>query len=138
MTGAMSRGYPDFADELDPATRGKHKLNPAPDDFGRSAAKGLRVIGKAAGPLGAGLTIHDGLKAHAEGKTSTGEAVVETTGALIGGAAGGAAAGAVAGTVFGPVGTLVGAGIGAAVGTYLGQRAGDAVHEEFFTERTEG
>lgn len=132
MTGAASRGYPDFADELDPDTRGRHKLNPVPDDVGRSVARDLRLLGKVAGPLGYGLTLYDGVKAHAEGKTSTGEAVAETGGALAGGAAGGAAAGAVAGTVFGPVGTLIGAGIGAAVGSYLGQKAGDKVHKEFF------
>ena len=138
MTGAMGQSYPALAGELDPETRGKHKLNPAPDDFGRNAAKGLRVLGKAAGPLGTGLTLFDGMKAHAEGKTSTGEAIVETTGAVVGGAAGGAVAGAVAGTFFGPVGTLLGAGIGAVVGTYLGQKAGDEAHERFFDERPEG
>lgn len=131
MTAAASRGYPDFADELDPDTRGRHKLNPVPDDFGRAASAGLRGLGRLAGPLGGGLTVYDGMKAHAEGKTSTGEAVVETTVAFGGGALGGAAAGAAAGTVFGPVGTFIGAGIGAVVGTYLGQKAGDAVHEKF-------
>ena len=131
MTAAASRGYPDFADELDPDTRGRHKLNPVPDDFGRAASAGLRGLGRFAGPLGGGLTVYDGMKAHAEGKTSTGEAVVETTAAFGGGALGGAAAGAAAGTVFGPVGTFIGAGIGAVVGTYLGQKAGDAVHEKF-------
>lgn len=134
MTGAASRGYPDLADELDPETRGKHKLNPKPDDFGRSTARGLRMLGKAAGPLGSGLTLYDGVKAHADGETSTGEAITETTSALVGGAAGGAAAGAVAGTVFGPVGTLIGAGVGAAVGSYLGQKAGDTAHEKLFGE----
>ena len=131
MTAAMSEGYPAFADELDPHTPGKHKLNPVPDDFGRSASTGLRGLGRLAGPLGSGLTVYDGVKAHAEGKTSTGEAIVETTAAFGGGALGGAAAGAAAGTVFGPVGTFIGAGIGAVVGTYLGQKAGDAVHEKF-------
>lgn len=134
MTGAASRGYPDLADELDPETRGKHKLNPKSDDFGRSTARGLRMLGKAAGPLGSGLTLYDGVKAHADGETSTGEAITETTSALVGGAAGGAAAGAVAGTVFGPVGTLIGAGVGAAVGSYLGQKAGDTAHEKLFGE----
>ena len=94
MTRAMSAGYPAFADELDPDTRGKHKLNPVPDDFGRSASTGLRGLGRLAGPLGSGLTVYDGVKAHAEGKTSTREAFIETTGALGGGALGGAAAGA--------------------------------------------
>lgn len=134
MTGAASRGYPDLADELDPETRGKHKLNPKPDDFGRSTARGLRMLGKSAGPLGSGLTLYDGVKAHVDGETSTGEAITETTSALVGGAAGGAAAGAVAGTVFGPVGTLIGAGVGAAVGFYLGQKAGDTAHEKLFGE----
>ncbi|WP_375546013.1 WXG100 family type VII secretion target [Dietzia cinnamea] len=131
MTGAMSEALPKRADELDPATRGRHVRNPAPDDFARPAATGLRLLGKVAGPLGGGLTVYDGLKAHAEGKTSTAEPVAETTGALGGGMLGGAAAGAVAGTMFGPLGTFIGAGIGAAVGTYLGQKTGDLVHEKF-------
>ena len=131
MTAAASQGYPDFADELDPDTRGKHKLNPVSDEFGRASSTGLRGLGRLAGPLGDGLTVYDGMKAHAEGKTSTGEAIVETTAAFGGGALGGAAAGAAAGTVFGPVGTFIGAGIGAVVGTYLGQKAGDAMHEKF-------
>lgn len=138
MTAAASKGYPDFADELDPDTRGKHKLNPAPDDFGRAASTGLRGLGRLAGPLGGGLTVYDGVKAHSEGKTSTREAFIETTGALGGGALGGAAAGAIAGSLFGPAGTFIGAGIGAAVGTYFGQKAGDAVHEKFFDEHSEG
>lgn len=135
MTAAASKGYPDFADELDPDTRGKHKLNPAPDDFGRAASTGLRGLGRLAGPLGGGLTVYDGMKTHAEGKTTSLEAFLETGGALGGGMVGGAAAGAAAGTLFGPVGTFIGAGIGAAVGTYLGQKAGNAVHEEFFDGR---
>lgn len=134
MTGAMSQGNPALAHELDPETRGRHKLNPVPDDFGRDAAKGLRLLGKAAGPLGYGLTLYDGAKAHAEGETSTVEAIAETTGALVGGAAGGAATGAAFGTVFGPVGTLIGAGVGAAVGSYLGQKAADKAYEEFTDE----
>lgn len=138
MTGAASRGYPDVADELDPRTRGRHMLNPAPDDFGRAAATGLRGLGRVAGPVGGGLTVYDGVKAHAEGKTSTREAIVETGAALGGGALGGLAGGAAMGSIFGPVGTFVGAGIGAAVGTYLGQRTGDAMHEELFDERSEG
>lgn len=137
MTAAMSEGYPAFADELDPDTRGKHKLNPVPDDFGRSASTGLRGLGRLAGPLGSGLTVYDGVKAHAEGKTSTREAFIETTGALGGGALGGAAAGAIAGSLFGPAGTFIGAGIGAAVGTHFGQKAADAVHEKFFDEYSE-
>ena len=137
MTRAMSAGYPAFADELDPDTRGKHKLNPVPDDFGRSASTGLRGLGRLAGPLGSGLTVYDGVKAHAEGKTSTREAFIETTGALGGGALGGAAAGAIAGSWFGPAGAFIGAGIGAAVGTHFGQKAADAVHEKFFDEHSE-
>lgn len=101
MTGAMSRGYADVADELDPWTRGKHKLNPAPDDFGKGAATGLRGLGRFAGPLGSGLTVYDGMKGYSEGRTSADEAIVETIGALGGGALGGAAAGAAAGTVLG-------------------------------------
>lgn len=134
MTGAANAGYPAIADELDPETRGKHKLDPVPDDFGRSAAKGLRFVGKAAWPVGLGITALDGAKAHAEGESTALEAVMESAGAFGGGMAGGAAAGAAAGTVFGPVGTLIGAGIGAAVGSYLGQKAGDMVHEEIFGE----
>lgn len=134
MTRAMSQGLPALADDLDPETRGRHMLNPAPDDFGRSAGMGLRGLGRLAGPLGGALTVFDGVRAHAEGRTTTGEAVVETAGALGGGMLGGAATGAAVGTVFGPVGMLFGAGIGAAVGTYLGKNAGDAVHEEFMSE----
>lgn len=138
MTGAMRDGNPAVAHDLDPETRGRHKLNPAPDDFGRAASTGLRGLGRVTGPLGAGLTVYDGVKAHAEGETTTAEAVVETGGALVGGMAGGAAAGAVAGSFLGPVGTFIGAGVGAAVGTYLGQKTGDAVHGEFISERWEG
>lgn len=134
MTGAASLGYPAFADELDPETRGKHKLNPAPDDFGRAASKGLRYLGKAAGTLGVGVTVYDGVKAGVEGESAAGEATAETIGALGGGWAGGAAAGAAAGTFFGPVGTLIGAGVGAAVGSYLGQKAADKAYEEIFDE----
>lgn len=137
MTGAMSHGNAAIAGELDPETRGKHKLNPVPDDFGRPASKGLRALGRFAGPLGSGLTVYDGMKAHAEGETSKDEAILETTGALGGGFVGGMAAGAAAGTLFGPVGTFVGAGIGAAVGTYLGQKAGDIAHDEMQNRRSE-
>ncbi|WP_240341206.1 WXG100 family type VII secretion target [Dietzia sp. Alg238-R159] len=138
MTGAASRGYPDVADELDPLTRGRHTLNPAPDDFGRAAATGLRGLGRVAGPVGGGLTVYDGVKAHAEGRTSTREALLETGTALGGGTLGGLAGGAAMGSIFGPVGTFIGAGIGAAVGTYLGQRTGDVMHDELFDERLEG
>lgn len=134
MTGAMNQGNPKLAHELDPETRGKHKLNPVPDEFGRDAAKGLRVLGKVAGPLGSGLTIHDGVKAHAEGETSTREAIIETGGALSGGVAGGAVAGAAVGSFFGPVGTFIGAGVGAAAGAELGKNAGDWVHDRFFRD----
>jgi len=137
LSGAMSSGTSAHADDLDAETRGRHRLNPAPDDFGRAASSGLRWLGKLAGPLEGGLTVYDGVKSHAEGETSTGEAILETGGALTGGLAGGAAAGAVAGSFVGPLGTFIGAGIGAAVGAYLGQRAGDAVHEEFIDERTD-
>lgn len=133
VTGAASQGYKDFADELDPRTRGRHKLNPVPDNFGRAAAGELRLLGRIAGPLGGGFTVYDGVKAHAEGKTSTSEAIVETGSALGGGMLGGMAGGAAVGSFFGPVGTLLGAGIGAVVGTYLGQKAGDAVHDEFMS-----
>lgn len=135
ITGAMMHGNPKFADDLDPETRGRHALNPVPDDFGRAAGAGLRGLGRIAGPLGGGLTVYDGMTAHAEGRTSTGEALWETTGALGGGMLGGVAAGAVAGSIFGPMGTFIGAGIGAAVGTYLGRRAGDAAHEQVFGDR---
>lgn len=132
MTGAMGQGNPALAHELDPETRGKHKLNPVPDAFGRDAAKGLRVMGKAAGPLGAGLTVYDGVKAHAEGETSAGEAAFETGGALGGGMLGGMAAGAAVGSLFGPAGTFLGAGVGAVVGTELGKGLGSWTHETIF------
>ena len=137
ITGAMSEGYPARADELDPRTRGRHTLNPAPDDFGRAASPWLWGLGRVAGAAGGGLTVYDGVRAHAEGKVTTGEAILETGGAVVGGMAGGAAAGAVAGSMFGPLGTFIGAGIGAAVGTYLGQRAGDVAYEKFNGERAE-
>lgn len=138
MTGAASGGYPAAADELDPETRGRHIRNPAPDDYGRAASRGLRVLGRVASPLGGGLTVYDGMKSHAEGKTSAGEAFAETAGALGGGTLGGMAAGAAAGSFFGPVGTFIGAGIGAAVGSYLGQRTGEAAYEELFDRRVDG
>ncbi|MGN0102029.1 MAG: WXG100 family type VII secretion target [Dietzia sp.] len=59
ITGAMSGGYPARADELDPATRGRHTRNPAPDDFGRAASSGLRWVGRIAGVAGGGLTVYD-------------------------------------------------------------------------------
>lgn len=129
ITGAMSEGLPKRADELDPATRGRHVRNPAPDDFGRPAATGLRLLGKAAGPLGTFVTVHDGVQGYVRGETKAPEAAVETVGALAGGAGGGAAAGAVAGSFLGPFGAIVGAGIGAAVGSYLGQKVADKGYE---------
>lgn len=138
LTGAASRGFPDFADELDPETRGKHKMNPVPDAVGRATARDLRLLGKFAGPLGTGFTVYDGYKGYRDGETSAREAVFETGGALGGGMVGGMAAGAAMGSIFGPAGTFIGAGIGAAVGSYLGQKAGDKAHEEFFDDRTVG
>lgn len=138
MTAAASQGYPDFADELDPDTRGKHKVNPVPDAVGRATARDLRLLGKFAGPLGTGFTVYDGYKGYRDGETSAGEAVLQTGGALGGGMVGGMAAGAAAGSIFGPAGTFIGAGIGAAVGSYLGQKAGDKAHEEYFDDRTVG
>lgn len=137
-TGAMAEGYPRLADELDPRTRGRHTLNPAPDDFGRSASGGLRVLGRLAGPLGAGLTAYDGLEGYTTGETTGIEAALETTGALGGGMAGGAAAGALAGSFLGPMGAIVGGGIGAAAGAWAGHEAGDAVYEGISAENSEG
>lgn len=131
MTRAMSWGFPGLADELDPESRGRHKLNPAPDDFGSAAGKGLRGLGRFAGPLGSGLTVYDGVDAYAKGETSVGEAAAETGGALGGGALGGFAAGAAAGSFLGPVGAILGAGIGAAVGTYLGQQTGSVAYDAY-------
>lgn len=134
MTRAMSQGLPALADELDPLTRGKHKLNPAPDDFGRAAGAGLRGLGRIAAPVGIGVTTLDGVTAHARGETSTGEAVTETVSAVGGGMAGGAAAGALAGSWLGPVGAILGAGVGAAVGTELGKNLGDWAYERVIGE----
>lgn len=136
MTGAASSGFPNFADDLDPETRGKHMKNAVSDDIGGSTAKSLRMMGKFAGALGAGVTVYDGYQGYRDGETSAVEAAIETTGALGGGMAGGAVAGAAAGSFFGPVGTLIGAGIGAAVGSYFGQKAGDKMHEEIFNDRS--
>src|SRR5699024_11260963 len=105
-----------FADELDPATRGRHALVTAPDDVARSAASGLRGLGRVAGPLGAGITVYDGLEGYAKGETSKGEAVMETSGALGGGVVGGMAAGAAGGAVRGRGGASGGGGRGAAAG----------------------
>lgn len=129
MTSAMTYGFPNLADELDPDTRGRHTLNPAPDDFGRATATGLRSLGRLAGPLGTGLTLYDGVNGYVKGETTAVEAAAETTGALAGGAAGGMALGAGLGMLVGPAGAILGAGIGAAVGSYLGQKGMDEAHE---------
>lgn len=137
-TGSMTDGFPRLAHELDPRTRGRHVLNPAPDDFGRSAAGGLRGLGRLAGPLGAGLTIYDGVEGYAKGETTAVEASAETIGALGGGLAGGMATGAAMGMVLGPGGAILGAGIGAAVGSYLGQRAADVAYDQVFRTEDDG
>ena len=128
-TAAMNKGLPLHADDMDPETRGRHRLHAVPDDLGRSAAPGLRGLGRLAGPLGTGLTVYGGVKDFAEGKTTAPEAAVETGGALGGGAAGGAAAGMAAGLVFGPIGVMIGAGVGAAVGSYLGKELADTGYD---------
>lgn len=129
LTGAARTGAPNWADELDPETRGRHTLNPVPDDLGHRDARLLRGIGRFAGPLGAGFTVYDGLQRYASGETSAGEAIFETTGALGGGMAGGAATGALAGSFLGPVGALVGGGIGAGLGAWAGHEVGGAAHD---------
>lgn len=136
LTGAVNRGFPNFADDLDPETRGKYLRTAVPDDIGSSRAKGLRMLGKFAGPLGAGVTVYDGYTGYRDGQTSASEAAIETMGTLGGGTVGGLAAGAAAGSFFGPVGTLIGAGVGAVVGSYFGQKAGDKAHEEIFDDRS--
>lgn len=136
LTGAVNRGFPNFADDLDPETRGKYLRTAVPDDIGSSRAKGLRMLGKFAGPLGAGVTVYDGYTGYRDGQTSASEAAFETMGTIGGGTVGGLAAGAAAGSFFGPVGTLIGAGVGAVVGSYFGQKAGDKVHEEIFDDRS--
>ncbi|MFN3602106.1 MAG: WXG100 family type VII secretion target [Dietzia sp.] len=130
-TGAVRVGAPNLADELDPETRGRHKLNPVPDDVGRRDARRLRGLGRLAGPVSGGFTVFDGVRGYANGETSAWEATFETGGALGGGMAGGAVAGAAAGSFLGPAGAFVGAGIGAAVGAWAGQEAGGAVHDAF-------
>ena len=129
VTGAVQAGAEDLADGLDPATRGRHVLDPVPDELGRRYAGGLRGLGRLAGPLGAGLTVYDGIEGYVSGETTAGEAAAETTGALGGGMAGGALAGAAAGSFLGPAGTAVGAGIGAAVGAWAGKEAVDRVYD---------
>ncbi|WP_216693046.1 WXG100 family type VII secretion target [Dietzia psychralcaliphila] len=128
-TGAVEGWAPALADEHDPDTRGRHTLDPMPDEAGRRSAGLLRGLGRLAGPVGGGFTVYEGVEGYANGETSAGEAILETGGALGGGMAGGALAGAAAGSVLGPAGTLVGAGIGAVVGAWAGQEAGGAVHD---------
>lgn len=131
VTGAAGNGFPTLADDIDPRTRGRHLANPFPDDLGRLGGPGLRALGRLAGPLGAGLTVYDGVDGYLKGETTAAEAAFETTGTLAGGAAGGAALGATMGMVLGPVGAIVGGGIGAAAGAYLGQGITDQAHEYF-------
>lgn len=131
-TGAIESWAPALADEYDPETRGRHTLNPKPDDVGRQAARVLRGAGRLAGPVGGGVTAYEGVMGYASGETTAFEASLETGGALGGGMAGGALAGAAAGSFFGPAGTFIGAGIGAGVGAWAGQEAGGAVHDAIF------
>lgn len=138
LTSAANYGAPKFADELDPDTRGKHKLNPVPDDVGRTRAGLWRSLGRVAGPLGAAATVYDGVDGYAKGETTALEAVAETGGALVGGTASGTALGAMAGSTVGPLGAMLGAGIGAAIGAYLGKKGGDAVYDRYFDSDREG
>lgn len=126
---AVELGAPNWADELDPETRGRHTLNPVPDDAGRRYSGLLRGAGRLAGPLGAGFTVYDGVEGYASGETSAGEALAETTGAFGGGIAGGVVVGAAAGSFLGPAGTFIGAGIGAAVGAWAGKEAVDTIYD---------
>jgi len=132
VTGAMRFGFGGLADDLDPETRGKHMLNPVPDDFGRVASTGLRGLGRFAGPLGSGLTVYDGVESYSRGEATAGEAVAGTGGALAGGLRGGFAAGALLGSSVGPLGTIIGAGIGAALGSFLGQKMFGAAYDVVF------
>ncbi len=133
VTGAAGYGFPISADELDPETRGKHKLNPVADAPGKAWAGVLRGLGRAAGPAGAAVTVYDGVEGYATGETTAGEASMETAGALIGGTTSGMGLGAMAGGAIGPLGAILGAGIGAAVGSYLGKKGGSAVFDRYFT-----
>lgn len=133
VTGAAGYGFPIAADELDPETRGKHKLNPVADAPGKAWAGVLRGLGRAAGPAGAAVTIYDGVEGYARGETSATEASLETVSALAGGATSGAALGAMTGGAVGPLGAILGAGVGAAVGSYLGKKGGSAVFDRYFT-----
>ena len=132
VTGAAGYGFPISADELDPETRGKHKLNPVADAPGKAWAGVLRGLGRAAGPAGAAVTIYDGVEGYATGETTAGEASMETAGALIGGTTSGMGLGAMAGGAIGPLGAILGAGIGAAVGSYLGKKGGSAAFDRYF------
>ncbi|MFN3339848.1 MAG: hypothetical protein ACK40Z_09140 [Dietzia sp.] len=129
ITRAMAMGLPRRADELDPLTRGRHVLNPAPDDYGRQASAGLRFVGRLAGPLGTGLTMYDGLDRYTRGEASAAEAVTETGGALGGGVAGGALLGFSAGSFAGPYGALAGGGVGAAAGSPVGRKFAELAYE---------
>lgn len=126
---AVDRGALALADEHDPETRGRHKLNPKPDDAGRRSAGLLRGLGRFTGAAGAGVTVYEGLDEYVKGEKSAPEAITEAIGAFGGGAGGGALAGAAAGSYLGPVGTFVGAGIGAGVGAWLGESAADRVYD---------
>lgn len=132
VTGGARYGFPIQADELDPATRGRHKLNPVADAPGKAWAGVLRGLGKVAGPLGAAVTVYDGVGGYATGETTAGEASMETAGALIGGTTSGMGLGAMAGGAVGPLGAILGAGIGAAVGSYLGKKGGSAAFDRYF------
>ncbi|MBB1031650.1 hypothetical protein G6027_12270 [Dietzia sp. SLG310A2-38A2] len=129
LTRAMSAGLPRRADELDPLTRGRHVLNPAPDDYGRQVSAGLRFVGKLAGPLGTGMTVYDGLNRFARGEGGAAEVATETVGAFGGGVVGGALLGASGGSYAGPYGALVGGGVGAAVGSPMGKKFGDLAYK---------
>ncbi|MFL0580568.1 hypothetical protein [Dietzia sp. 179-F 9C3 NHS] len=129
VTAAMSVGLPYRADDIDPRTRGRHAAITIPDDVGRAAGTGMRAIGRAAGPLGVGLTVYGGIDDYASGRSTASQAAWETSGSVVGGMAGGAGAGAVAGSFLGPAGVIIGAGIGAVVGSWLGKQGGTAIHD---------
>ncbi|MET3861602.1 uncharacterized protein YukE [Dietzia sp. 2505] len=129
LTRAMSAGLPRRADELDPLTRGRHVLNPAPDDYGRQASAGLRFVGKLAGPLGTGMTVYDGVNRFTRGEGGAFEVATETGAALGGGMTGGALLGASGGSYAGPYGALLGAGVGAAAGSPVGKKFGELAYK---------
>ncbi|QTI67276.1 hypothetical protein [Gordonia polyisoprenivorans] len=122
------------------AQPGRHTLN-AGD--AAAAASGLRLLGRAAGPIGTVATIASGAA-----DLVNGAPVPETIGSTAGGLAGatlGSAAGAGAGTYFGiataaaigagagsavpVVGTVIGAAIGAGVGAWVGSTYGRNIGE---------